>query len=43
LAVLQATPVVGLIPVLEESWLHAMRQAMTRIEGGSPGPGRLGE
>ena len=39
LAVLQATPVVGVMPVLEESWPHAMRQPMIRIDAGEMAPG----
>jgi len=42
-AALQATPVVGLTPVLEESWLHAMTQAITRIDAGSPDARSLGQ
>jgi hypothetical protein len=42
-AALQATPVVGLTPVLEESWVHAMMHVITRIDADDPGPGCLGQ
>jgi len=38
-AALQATPAVGLTPVVEESWLHATRQAIIRIDAGGMEPG----